>query len=51
MEFNSLKCKVLHIGRNNPEHDYYMRGVKLQDVDCEKDIGVHITKTLKLTEQ
>ena len=50
MEFNSMKCKVLHIGRNNPENDYYMRGVKLQDVDSEKDIGVHITKSLKPSE-
>ena len=27
-----------------------MRGVKLQDVDSEKDIGVHITKSLKPSE-
>jgi hypothetical protein len=47
MEFNVAKCKVMHVGRNNPEYDYTMRGVKLGKTDEEKDIGVTITKNLK----
>ncbi len=41
------KGKVMHVGRNNPEYDYTMRGVKLGKTDEEKDIGVTITKNLK----
>ena len=47
MEFNVAKCKVMHVGRNNPEYDYTMRGVKLGKTEEEKDIGVTITKNLK----
>ncbi len=47
MAFNVAKCKVMHVGRNNPEYDYTMRGVKLGKTDEEKDIGVTITKNLK----
>ena len=24
LKFNDSKCKVMHLGRNNPEYDYYM---------------------------
>jgi hypothetical protein len=47
MEFNIAKCKVMHVGRNYPEYDYTMRGVKLGKTDEEKDISVTITKNLK----
>ena len=50
MEFNSSKCKVLHFGRNNIEHQYTMNGTNLQQVSMEKDIGVHITNNLKPSE-
>ena len=42
--FNSLKCKVLHGGRNNSETDFFMEGVggkaKIQKCETEKDLGV-----------
>ena len=42
--FNVEKCKVLHVGKNNPEHDYNMKmkGVNrsLQKCEEEKDLGV-----------
>ena len=47
MVFNAKKCKVLHIGRNNPGHNYYMQGEEIQSVTSEKDIGVIISETLK----
>ncbi len=47
MSFNVSKCKVMHVGRNNPEYEYTMRGQKLEMMDEERDIGVMITKNLK----
>jgi hypothetical protein len=29
MKFNVDKCKIMHIGRNNPGYDYYINGEKL----------------------
>ena len=42
MEFNESKCKVLHIGKNNPRYGYQMNGVNLEVSDKEKDVGVMI---------
>jgi ribonuclease P/MRP protein subunit RPP40 len=47
--FNLAKCKIMHVGANNPCYDYYMRGTKLSTTIEEKDIGVTITKNLKLS--
>jgi ribonuclease P/MRP protein subunit RPP40 len=51
MSFNVSKCKVMHVGRNNPEYEYTMRGQKLETTDEERDIGVMITKNLKPSAQ
>ncbi|XP_063693754.1 uncharacterized protein LOC134825470 [Bolinopsis microptera] len=40
------KCKVLHIGRNNPMHEYFMNGECLPQVKSEKDLGVLTTRNL-----
>ena len=37
MSFNVAKCKVLHVGHNNPKYDYLMNGTKLLEVSEEKD--------------
>ena len=47
MKFNIEKCKIMHVGKNNPQFDYYMAGTKLKVVEEEKDIGVIIHKSLK----
>jgi hypothetical protein len=47
MSFNEKKCKVMHVGRNNPNCDYYMNGVKLAVVEEEKDVGITVHKSLK----
>ena len=47
MDFNVLKCKVLHVGRNNKKFEYTMKGEVLESVDREKDIGVIVDKSLK----
>ena len=40
MEFNISKCKVMHFGRNNPRHDYRMKGRLLEKTEEERDLGV-----------
>ena len=50
--FNANKCKVLHIGNNNPRFDYEMtyknyNKVNIKVVDHEKDLGVIFQENLK----
>jgi len=44
LDFNIDKCKILHVGKNNPRCKYQMNGSSLIssliEVDEEKDIGV-----------
>jgi hypothetical protein len=51
MSFNVQKCKIMHVGKNNPCYEYTMRGAKLGTTEEERDIGVVITKNLKPSEQ
>ncbi len=51
MSFNVKKCKILHIGNNNPRHKYRMNGIELDETDQEKDIGVIISSNLKPAKQ
>lgn len=51
MSFNIKKCKILHIGNNNPQQKYYMNGIELETTDQEKDIGVIINGNLKPAKQ
>jgi len=46
MLFNIDKCKVMHLGYNNPSVDYFMDAVQLQVV-YEEDLGVVVTDDLK----
>ena len=47
MHFNTDKCHILHLGRNNPHFNYTLGGVQLSSVEEEKDIGVLINNNLK----
>ncbi len=47
MQFNVEKCKVMHVGRHNPQYEYFMKGKKLATTEEEKDVGVYVTKNLK----
>ena len=55
LQFNISKCKVMHVGHSNPCHDYTMRlpggdvTEKLAASKVERDLGVHVTDTLKAT--
>ena len=46
IKFNSTKCKVLHIGKNNPKYEYFMNGMKLEETTAEKDLGVVVDSNL-----
>ena len=55
MKFHPGKCKVMHLGHNNPKMDYSMKdgtgGMHtLDEVTVEKDLGVKIDNKLKFTE-
>ena len=47
LNFNARKCKVLHLGRQNPNYDYHMDDEEFENVTEEKDLGVMIDHQLK----
>ena len=51
MTFNVEKCKILHVGKNNPKQKYYMNSVELGTTEPDKDIGVIIHSSLKPAKQ
>ena len=51
MSFNVEKCKVMHLGANNPCASYYMNEITLAVVEDELDLGVLFQKDLKWSKQ
>jgi hypothetical protein len=51
MEFNVKKCKVMHLGFNNPGHIYSMNNQQLATTEDKRDIGVCVSKNLKPSAQ
>jgi len=51
MKFNAEKCKVMHIGAKNPNHNYQVNGQSLKDVVEERDLGITMHKTFKVSTQ
>ena len=49
IKINSGKCKVLHVGKNNPEHKYCMDGKTLKCTKAETDLGIMVDKNLNLS--
>ena len=47
MELNQAKCKVMHLGRNNPRFKYRMGGEELAETEEERDLGVLVHESLK----
>ena len=50
IKFNPTKCKVMHLGNDNPQYIYNMRSgttvTPLQKTTCEKDLGVFVDNNL-----
>jgi len=51
MQFNADKCKVMHVGKGNLNHQYNMGGVTLGTTEEEKDVGVMVHQSLKPARQ
>jgi ribonuclease P/MRP protein subunit RPP40 len=50
MKFNTEKCKVMHLGKNNPVNQYMLDNKNLEESGSERDLGVIIDKSLKFSE-
>ena len=48
---NKDKCKVLHLGWNNPMHWYKLGADWLGSSSAEKDLGVTVNNKLNLSQQ
>ncbi|PKU46006.1 hypothetical protein llap_3707 [Limosa lapponica baueri] len=51
MEFNKEKCKILHLRRNNPIHQYMLAATQLESSLAEKDLGVLVDTKLNMSQK
>ena len=47
MNFNAIKCKVVHFGQQDADYNYFLGEAKLKFCNEEKDLGVIISHSLK----
>ena len=49
MRLHPGKCAVLHFGPNNPKHMYYVNGIKINECEEARDLGVLVTNNSSQT--